>query len=501
MFTRASIHPITFLCACICSFSLHAQTYQWTSQMGGLSRDEGSAVALDPSGNIILGGSFWGTADLDPGPGSLNLTSQGNSDLFIQKLDSSGNLLWVRQMGGEQQENIFDLTVDAQGNIYAVGWFRDTADFDPGLGTANLISHGFMDIFVLKLDKNGEYEWARSMGGGDMDEGDALAVDNDGNVYTVGTFRDRADFDPGVDKTELVSAGDTDIFIQKLDSNGKLVWVKQIGAYDQDIAQTVALDHEGNIFVSGSYRSFVDFDPGLGESMLMSQGESDAFTLKLNPQGEFVWVRQMGGPSNEAGFDIALDADGGIITVGSFAYTADFDPGQSVYNLKSKGSWDIFIQKLDGNGNFVWAHSLGGDGVEIAYSMAMDTDRNIYLTGQFSGKADFDPGVDTLFFQSVLNKRDIFILKLNSLGEYLWAGHMGGIGGSDKGSSIAVGYSHEGTNVYATGQFAELMDFNPATGLDLQGSMGDYDIFLSRFHECAASEPQVLLTPGIQIAR
>ena len=159
---------------------------------GSTSDDSVVSMAVDSSGNVYTTGYFYDTVDFDPGAGTANLTSNGLYDVFVSKLDSSGNLVWAKQFGGTDAAKGLSIAVDSSGNVYTTGDFQGTVDFDPGAGTANLTSNGGRDVFVSKLDSSGNYLWAKSWGGGvdtglnDDDRGRSVAVDSSGNVYTTG---------------------------------------------------------------------------------------------------------------------------------------------------------------------------------------------------------------------------------------------------------------------------------------------------------------------------
>jgi len=150
----------------------------------------------------------------------FKLTSVGVGDIFVSKLDSSGNFVWAKNMGGLIYDYGYGIAVDSSDNVYTTGLFGETADFDPGTGTADLTSAGGDDIFVSKLDSSGNFVWAKRMGGTDYDRGYGVAVDSSGNVYTTGDFLGTADFDPGAGTANLTSAGLADIFVSKLGNDG-----------------------------------------------------------------------------------------------------------------------------------------------------------------------------------------------------------------------------------------------------------------------------------------
>ncbi|MDP4265503.1 MAG: SBBP repeat-containing protein [Bacteroidota bacterium] len=388
----------------------------WAKQMGGSIGDAGKSIAVDASGNVYITGSFSGTSDFDPGPGIFNLTSAGSWDIFICKLNSSGNFLWAKRFGASTQEDHGNaITVDASGNVYATGSFKGTIDFDPGPGTYPLTAD-YIDVFVLKLDASGNFIWAKKMGGIFTDVGNSIAVDASGNVYTTGYFVATADFDPDPATYYLVyGTGDEDGFISKLDASGNFVWVKHFSphTYDNCYSNGIAVDASGNVYTTGSFKGTTDFDPGPGTFNLVANGLNDGFVCKLNSSGDFVWAKKSGGCQEEDyGTSVAVDASGNVYTTGVFQYYADFDPGTGIYELHADGATDVYISKLNASGNFVWAIRLGGTNPDYCYSIVVDASGNIFTAGFFKGTADFDPGTGILNFVSA-GGNDIFVSKLN----------------------------------------------------------------------------------------
>jgi len=209
--------------------TINAQNFEWAIAFGGAGKDQVYAISIDASGNIYTTGYFKETVDFNPGAGTYNLTSAGQSDIFIQKLDAAGNFLWAKSFGGTSGDVAYSLSIDASGNVYTTGWFRGTVDFDPGAGTYFLTSEGFKDIFIQKLDAAGNFLWAKSFGGTSGDKAYSLSIDILGNVYTTGYFEGTVDFDPGAETYYLTSEGDADVFIQKLDAAGNFLWAKSFG--------------------------------------------------------------------------------------------------------------------------------------------------------------------------------------------------------------------------------------------------------------------------------
>jgi len=459
------------------------QTYEWAKSMGDTLVDGGKAIAVDASGNVYTTGFFEGTVDFDPDDIEVhNLTSDGSYDVFISKLDSEGNFIWAKRMGGMLADAGHSIALDVSGNVYTTGYFTGIADFDPDeVGVFNLPSTGDEDIFISKLDTSGNFIWAKNMGGILDDHGNSITVDASGNVYMTGFFQDTADFDPDpVGIRNLFSAGSKDIFICKLDTSGNLEGAGKMGGLDGDIGKSIAIDDSGNIYTTGSFEGTADFNPKAGVDNLDSNGGTDIFISKLDASGDFVGAGKIGGLGSDRGNSIALDTSGNIYITGSFEGTVDFDPKAGIYYLTSitdvyyVDTADIFISKLDTSGNFVWAKSIGGIGKDAGFSITLDASENVYTTGYFSEIVDFDPdGVETFDLPSE-GLYDVFISKLDSLGTLKWAKSMGG-SGNDNGFGIAVDASF---NVYTTGYFNETVDFDPGTGIDILSSLGFSDIFV-----------------------
>ena len=463
-----------------------AQAFRWAKPVGGTLDDFGYAIAVDGSGNVYTTGSFRGTVDFDPGPGTHNLTSMGQvelgGDVFVSKLDSAGNFVWAKQIGGAFDDNPWFIAVDGSGNVYTTGYFQGTADFDPGAGTSNLTSMGEGDVFVSKLNSAGNFVWARRVGGPFDDAGFAVAVDGSGNVYTSGSFQDTVDFDPGLGTSNLTSAGDADVFVVKLNSAGIFVWAKQMGGALADSATAIALDGSGNVYTTGYFQDTTDFDPGPGTYDLTSFAappySNNVFISKLDSAGNFVWAKQMGGAADAAGYFIAVDGVGNAYTTGYFQGSADFDPGLGTYNLASVGEGDVFVSKLDSVGNFDWAKRMGGPLDESAIGIAVDGGGNVYTTGYFKGNADFDPGPAAYNLTSA-GFDDVFISKLDTSGAFVWARRMGGPL-DDVGYIIAVdGFG----NIHTTGSFQGTADFDPGPGNSNLTSAGGADVFVSKLEQ------------------
>ena len=377
--------------------------FVWANSTG-----TGGPIGVDSAGNVYIGGWFEGTVDFDPGPGTYNLTSLGGEDICVSKLDSSGDFVWAKSMGGTYEwDRGYGIAVDSAGNVYTAGQFGETVDFDPGPGTYNLTAER-RDIFVSKLDSSGNFVWAKRMGGPGEAVARAIALDSAGNVYTTGPGGGTTDFDPGPGTYNLIGSN---VFVSKLDSGGNFVWAKGIDGTDRTYGFGIAVDSAGNVYTTGMFRATADFDPGPGTYNLTSAGDYDIFVLKLDPNGNFVWAKRMGATEWDESHGIAVDSAGYVYTGGWFELTVDFDPGPGTYNLTPAGLDDIFMLKLDSNGNFVWANRIGGPEEERGGGIVVDSAGYVYTGGVFWDTVDFDPGPGTYNLSSA-GESDVFVLKL-----------------------------------------------------------------------------------------
>jgi hypothetical protein len=474
-------HTVAIACLAI-TFPLAAQDLEFgfAVGMGSTGVDAGTSVTADASGNVYTTGTFQGTVDFDPGAGTSNLVSTGLNDVFVQKLDSDGDFVWAIRMGGSGDDLGVSIATDDSGNVYIVGNFDDVVDFDPGPGTANLTSEGGSDIFVQKLDSDGDFVWANAMGGTSDDTAGALTTDDSGQVFTTGRFNGTVDFDPGTGTTNLT--GIFDIFVQKLDTDGDFEWAKGItGPASLNFGFGIAVDSSGNVHTTGQFSGTVDFDPGPATANLTSESglgaSTDIFVQKLDSDGNFVWANAMGGDGDDAGIGIAVDTPGNVFTTGRFSESGDFNPGAATHTLTSSGGNDIFVEKLDSDGNFLWADATGGTSDEGGVAIDVDSFGDVYVTGEFQGTVDFDPGLGSENLTSA-GINDIFITKLKSDGDFAWAGAMGGTI-LDVGAGIAV---DSALNVFTTGLFQGTADFDPGTGTaNLTATAGfGSDIFVSK---------------------
>lgn len=456
IFSTSNLKLLLLLLA-MYSYTLHAQTpsFEWVQQMGGTGADAGRQVLLDGAGNVYLSGEFSGTVDFDPGPGVQNLTALSGSNTFVAKYTPAGALVWATRVGAAQGSTsmtmdnsgnlyvvptggyiaklsntgsitwsipvnfsyAYDIANDNAGNIYLTGIFTGTVDFDPGPGLSNLTATATYNTFVLKIDGNGALVWAKAILSNNDLQGKGIIVGSDARLYICGYFGGTGDFDPGLGVANLTAGTSPAMFITKWDLSGNYIWAKttQGGAAGTANGEKMVRHPKLNdIYITGRFTGTVDFDPGPGTVNATSNGGSDIFVMRMDTAGAVAWAKRMGGSGLDYGLAITADTLGAVYTTGRFGnLNADFDPGANTVLLPfSGGLGDVFVSKLDGNGNYAWARSMSSDGFEEGRGIAVDKNLNVYTTGPFQGVAEFNTGPGMISAaKTSLGGNDIFLHK------------------------------------------------------------------------------------------
>ncbi len=321
------------------------------------------------------------------------------------------------------------------------------------------------------------FDWAKSIGSGKTDFGNAIATDGSGNMYVTGYFGDTTDFNPGGNGGLMIPVKGQDVFLAKYDAAGNFLWVKSMGGNSNDYGQGVALDGSGNVYVSGYYSSAAYFNPS-GDS-LKSIGGADVFLAKYDTAGTLIWAKTLGNTSGDLGYKVAVDRSGNVYLVGCFYKTAYFNGLGSGDTLTAVGtSQDAFVAKYDGTGRFLWANAISGSNSEYAYGVATDASGSVFVTGKFNGTTNFnsDRSGDTLM---TAGNYDGFLVKYDSAGRFLWVNAMAGSAG-DLGQDVAVDGRGD---VYVAGTFTKTANFNRDGNSDtLSAGTGiSSDAFLAKY--------------------
>ncbi len=375
------------------------------------------------------------------------------------------NFAWAKNIGTNASNNFSSMDIDSASNIYATSTYEGLVDFDPGSSTFNLSGQSnFVNFFIVKLNSNGGFVWAKSFGGITGGAGYAratsLKVSNDNHIYITGYYDNNIDFDPnaGVHLETL-----NKMFLAKYDTAGNFIWVKTTTNGNFEI-NSVTTDKKNNVYYSGGFWGPIDMDPGI--NVYNISAGNGTFICKLDSNGNFIWAKNFS-PSCQSKA-ILTDSVGNVFCTGLFNSTVDFDPSNSsTYYLTSGPPVSAFVSKLDSNGNFIWAKSISN---AIGYSLDTDNLGNLYSTGSFIDTANFDPNVSN-FSDIAIGSEDAFIIKYDINGNFNWAKTIKGTGYQD-GFSIHLDNKK---NIYTTGmsRFSNSTDLDPNSGIYiLQDTIG-----------------------------
>jgi len=372
----------------------------WAIRMGGDSTtsagfgpdDRATSLSVDSNENVYVTGQYKGSSDF----GSQTLTTAGDLDAFVVKLNSSGAVQWANRWGGTVNNRGNSVDVDRNGNVLVLS-----------------VNLGAAGTDILKFNSSGVNVWSKYVDNAGLNTGD-LAVDPAGNVVVVGAFQGHVDFDPGP-RTNRQWDGEGLIasYVLSLNSEGNFRWVSVFPSPVSSFswATDVALDSSGNIVVGGIYKGQVDFNPGRGITRLSSGG---AYVTKLNSKGGLVWARSLddssGSTTGVSG--LAIGADNSIFVAGGFNGTTDFDPGTSNVSRTTAGLSDGYLLNLTSAGNFGWVETFGGSQDDYVAGVSVDAGGTIHLAGVFSGTVDFNPGLDEENLTSPSTFRTSFLLRL-----------------------------------------------------------------------------------------
>lgn len=267
------------------------------------------------------------------------------------------------------------------------------------------------------------------------------------------------------------------------------LWANGIGNTGDDQASSIAVDVDGNTYITGQFTGTVDFDPGTGTVDLTAIGDSDIFVAKYSSTGAYIWAFNIGGAESDMGLDIQLNSNGSLIVCGFFSgINVDFDPdATSIYYLSSSGKRDFFYASFNVSGIFQWANSVGGVYQDQANALALDPLDNIYITGsfiaQYANRVDFNPGqnaADTFYlFTNSFQNSDLFVAKYSSSGDFIWAFNVANASAIERGNDISV---DDSGNVVITGDYSNSTDFDPGSGTsNVLSKGGAPDIFVAKY--------------------
>jgi len=374
----------------------------WAKSAGGDSDDNVTSVATDASSNILVAGSFGRSSTITFGTTTLSNTSN-SVNMFIVKYDATGNVLWAKSADGNSVGAARSVTTDAYNNILLTGTFALSSII---FGTDTLSNAGFSDMYIAKYDSTGNVLWAKSTGGNYGVGASSIVTDILGNIIVGGYFSSSSII---FGSTTLTNVGNQDMFIAKYDAIGNVLWAKSAGGNNYDGAASVTTDVWGNVIIAGAFQN-----PSItfGSTTLINVGNEDMFIVKYDTSGNVLWAKSAGDNLPDGASSVSSDASGNIVLAGWFSSSSITFGTTTLINAGSYG--DIFIVKYEGNGNVLWAKSVGGNSYDGIYSLTIDVSDNILMAGEFRSPTIIF-GSDTLSSVGISGGYDMIVAKLSSV--------------------------------------------------------------------------------------
>ncbi len=490
----------------LCITSMAQPALNWVNGLTGTNTNSttnnSNTVTTDATGNVFIAGYFTGTIDFDPGTGVSNLTAQGAyADMFVAKYAPNGSLQWAKQVRTHDayppnEATAVNMRLTNTGEPVITGWLDGVQDLNPDAGADTFGTTNGLSLFLLKLDNNGNYIWAKAISAYGFPK---ISIDNANNIYLAGWYQGSAeDFNPGPGVDSLPRSLYTDIFIAKYDANGNFAWVKGLHSGASEIINDIVNDAAGNIYVCGNFEgSVLDFDPdtSTAERYRQSIGAgTDFFIAKYTTNGSLLWANTYGHPtyinSSNTADRLMLDANNDIIVTGSISGEVDFNADAAVdtVGFASKAiGFPLYFAKYSGiTGNYIFAKALFGQSVNYVRGLGLDAASNIYVASNFEQFCDADPGPGTDTLSTSGNS--ILLAEYGPTGNYIW-GKLIESNGVPYVSNISV--LPDGT-FYATGRVLFATDFDLTAAADsVVPNPFNYALYLAKYGEAVTGINQL----------
>lgn len=472
------LHYLLILLTITVSFQSFAQSFEWSNQFSGTFSVEALSSAIDEDGHVYTTGNFRGTVNFNmDAPGFTENSNSGSGDIFVCKHNSEGSLLWLAVMGSAADDSGTDIAVDNEGNILITGYFRSTVDFNPGPDTFSVSSNGSEDGFVLNLNSDGEFLWAKNFGGAANEIPAALAIDEENNIYITGSFIGSSDFDPSSSEYILDSEGQEDIFLLKLDESASFLWANRYGGIENDRPTVVAC--EGNaIYVGGTFRSFVDFSPGAENSELTSLGAEDGFILRTDDSGNFAWVNALHDTDVCRIRSLDVNTSGTIKVIGEFNTTLNIEISGLNETTTTSGGSDAFIAEITASGQWESAQIMASTGNDKGMAIELQDDGSVYFVATFDSTISVPSG-QAILHLTPSGVSGAVIGKYSVDHELMWYRQASSTGIVSP-YSIAVGMNNE---LITSGSFQGELAFEQ--GAFVYNSAGSNDGFIQKYSDCS----------------
>ncbi|MBN8695380.1 MAG: T9SS type A sorting domain-containing protein [Bacteroidetes bacterium] len=403
---------------------------------------------------------------------------------FSSLIAIAQNFEWSKGIGGTGEVTSFSVVSDSIGNVYNLGRFTGTADFDPGLGDFSLTSSAtYFDLFIQKLDANGNFVWVKKIdcinfSGGYQKSWFDIAIDSNNDLYISAHFETSADLDLSSGSQIYYSSGYYEAFIIKLDPNGNQLWTKTnycLGSNEITLSHDIFIDKNDNILHCGNFSGLIDFDLGL-DSVVLNSSNGHGFIEKLDPNGDLLWAKNFGSIPKS----VVQDDSFNYYIAGSFLGAVDFDPGPDSNIVTSSESF--YVLKLDSLGNFIWVKTFGtGTSFVLQYPddqcLVVTDSGYVIFSGIFDHTIDCDPSSNIFNVTSNnAGSKSTVLVKLDLNGNFVNAFEIGGVTQTNpfQVSSRSIKQDKHGY-LYLTGSFQGVVDFDPGVGSYNLNSFGGTD--------------------------
>lgn len=368
----------------------------WAKSFGSYDHDGLHSLVTDSVRNCYIIGEFSGN-NITFGATTLLNAMQGTRDVFLAKLDSMGNTIWVKRFGANGQDYGMAVDLDNEGNIFFAGSFENTIT----IGTQTLIASFDRNSFLAKCDANGNVIWAQTACGIGN-----IAADNNGCVYVTGSFMgSTATFGSITYTNTSIGSGSSDAFIVKYDPDGGVIWGMQSrGNYSEEM-RNIKTDKAGNVYFTGNF--FTAPNVYFGSFNLSTPGIVNSFIGKMSPSGTILWIDPIVNSRINYSYGLSTKQDGYVHLCGTF----DFPTTLGTSIITGTGNINAYVAKYDTSGNFIWAVPFNGNDVTHAFSVVANDNSEVYVYGQYNCSSGLTFGSTTLNYAG--GNMDVYLAKLN----------------------------------------------------------------------------------------
>ena len=364
--------------------------YIWHIAVGSSGTDIVRDIAVDNQGDVYIIGRTGGTMDIDPDTPVVWLRNVRSPDAFIAKFDSTGDYKWAHTLGGQGDDQGHGIDLDADGNVYVVGYNSMAVDFDPGVGTAILTPpNRNWDSYLASYDPQGNYRWVRPISGKGSDYIKSVYCDDKGKLYITGSFTDSLRFD--TTKTVYHDAlGNLDAITAAYDTAGNFIWSKQFGSASSALGEEI-VGFKEHIYLSGVFYDSMYLDVPNNLNLLKTkQHAREHYLMKMDLMGNVIWTKSIIGNNHFEGASGIAVNENGLFATGQFYARSDFDYGSDSAFIDVQKANDLFLCAYDTSGNFKWAEGIFTNGSFDLSSGIVVKDKSVYITGVYSQFAKFD---------------------------------------------------------------------------------------------------------------